>query len=189
MMSQLWVELPVQFEGAPLEVMAMVNFDPEVDPIVRRPLETIRSQPVPAAPVAFDISQVKVPPLFSVRPATVRLPTVAAAVPGAILPPLLTVVEPREVALINDPPEFMVTALPVFVPERTSVPPLIVVAPEWPLFPERTSVPEPFFVSAPLVEAEVPEMVSVVVALLTLITLVVEAVRVKLRSVEAFAPV
>ena len=55
--------------------------------------------------------------------------------------------------------------------------------------PERVKVPAPDFLRAPLVLALVPLMVSAFAASVTWIVLVVDAVSVKLRLVEAVAPV
>ena len=57
------------------------------------------------------------------------------------------------------------------------------------MLPERMSVPLPFFVRAPVVLVELPRKVRDVPAENTSMTLVVFAVSVKLRSVDASVPV
>ena len=57
------------------------------------------------------------------------------------------------------------------------------------MVPESSSVPAPSLVSEPVVAAAAPESVKVLAALATSMDEVVAAVRVKLRSLDAVAPV
>ena len=74
--------------------------------------------------------------------------------------------------------------VPVLPAPICRVPALIVVVPVWVFAPVRMSVPAPNLVRLPLVVADVPDIVREPVKLVTLMPLVVPAVRVKLRSVE-----
>ena len=69
------------------------------------------------------------------------------------------------------------------------VPALIVVDPVWAFEPDNTKVPSPALTNLPEVLAEAPEIVSVWPAVETSMVLVVEPVKVKLRSVLAVLPV
>ena len=132
------------------------------------------------------------PPVDAMLPVRVSVPAPVVTVPPVT--PLFTVKAP----MLSEnpfrsyvPPSLTVTA-PVdnaLAAPYCNAPALIVVRPVYKFAPDSFSVPVPAFVNAPVVFVLAPVIVSVLAAVATFTVEVVPAVNVKLRSVDAVAPV
>ena len=153
------------------------------------PVLVSKSQLVPAVPDTFDISNLKIAPLFHVCEPVVKLPMVGLALaPGETVP-----VSDKVPAALPLPPNVPLaptdTALPEARPDAlltNKEPAVTVVAPVYKFAPVKVRAPAPILVKAPVVFAPAPDMVS---AVDTSMLDVVAAVKVKLLSVVPEAPV
>ena len=165
--------------------------------------EPVKVSPNPEPVMVPTLLIVKVAPLFD--PIVLALPKVIKPdnddVPVPVNAPLLLTPVPLMVmasaptaaAMSNVAPDDTVVPVAI-VPNAEAfaalnVPALTVVKPVYALAPDNVRVPLPVFVNAPDVLALAPDIVKLVPELEISIELVVAAVNVKARSVEAVVPV
>ena len=112
------------------------------------PEASIRSQSVPAVPVAADISTRRLPPACKVTAPTSSLARAPTLLPGSTAPPMVKL--PSGPSPISVAPDATVTAEFASDPLTSRVPALTVVLPLYVFAPNSVRTPAPFFSRVPV---------------------------------------